>query len=237
MLSAAARRAFDRLAGDCRRVLDSRFVALIASSPTSSVVFGDQIGAPDIEAFGTLTETWHRDGLATPLLLTPAEFRRSLDAFPFEYQAIIDRHVLIAGTAPFQDLVVDPQNLRRACEAQAKSHLIHLRQGWIEALGHDDQLARLIAESATPLHAVLANLARLGRRSLGEGGLQGASGRGQDQDGAHAGAGAAGLDVALITEVLALEQEPDKARHLVRRLPDYLKASEQLWAFVDGWTR
>jgi hypothetical protein len=217
------------MAGDCRRVLDQRFVALIASSPTSSVAFGDRIDAADLEAFGTLTEAWHRDGLATPLLLTPGEFRRSLDAFPLEYQAIVDRHVLIAGAAPFQDLVVDPQHLRRACEAQAKSHLIHLRQGWMEAVGHDDQLAALIAGSATPLHALLANLAR-----LCEGGLQGAA---ADRDWARLGARLAGLDEALIADVLTLEQDPDKARHLVRRLPDYLKASEQLWAFVDGWTR
>ena len=35
-------------------------------------------------------------------------------------------------------------SLRAACEVQAKSHLIHLRQGWIENVGHDDRLAALI---------------------------------------------------------------------------------------------
>ena len=33
--------------------------------------------------------------------MTPDEFRRSLDAFPLEYQAILDRHTVIAGTPPF----------------------------------------------------------------------------------------------------------------------------------------
>ena len=224
-LSPTTRRAFDRMAGDCRRVFDSRLVALVATSPTSAVVFARTVEAADLEALGTLTEAWHHDGLATPLLLTPDEFRRSLDAFPLEYQAIADRHVVVAGTPPFEGIAVDAQHLRRACEVQAKGHLIHLRQGWMEAVGHDDQLAALVAESATPLRALLANVGRL----HGSGG--------DDERSALGGARAASLDEALISEVLALEEHPLQARHLVRRLPDYLHASERLWAFVDGWMK
>ncbi|MEO7192967.1 MAG: hypothetical protein ABI051_18120 [Vicinamibacterales bacterium] len=224
-LPAAARRGFDRMAADCRRVFEDRFVALVASGPDSGVVFAHGIGPGDLEALGALTDTWHHDGLGTPLLLTPEEFRRSLDAFPIEYQAIIDRHVLIAGTAPFQDIEVDRQHLRRACEVQAKSHLLHLRQGWMEATGHDDRLATLIAQSATPLHALLSNVAR----------LQGAN-TDDSKHAALAGARCAGLDEDLVRQILLLESAPDHARHLVRRLHEYLQASERLWAFVDGWT-
>jgi hypothetical protein len=28
---------------------------------------------------------------------------------------------------------------------------------------------------------------------------------------------------------------PDRAHHLVRRLPDYLSTSQRLWSFVDTW--
>ena len=81
--------------------------------------------------------------------MTPGEFQRSLDAFPLEYQAIVDRHVRIDG----EDL--DRQRSRSAatiCGGRAKcrrkAHLIHLRQGWIEAGGHAGEQAELLERSA-----------------------------------------------------------------------------------------
>jgi hypothetical protein len=222
-LAPAARHAFDRLAQDVVRVFGPRFVALVASGPHSSVVFTSEIQPGDLEALGALRDTWRHDKLDTPLLLTPHEFRRSLDAFPLEYQAIVDRHVVIAGEPPFVDLVFDPQQLRRACEVQAKSHLIHLRQGWVEAAGHDADLIALIRRSAGPLRALLSNVARLGPATP------------HDADLAAAGARIAGLDGTLVHEILAVEATPDSARHLVRRLAEYVAVTERLWAFVDGW--
>jgi hypothetical protein len=222
-LSASSRRAFDRLAQDLQRIFGSRFVALVASGPRSSVAFCDPVTPVDLEALSALSANWRRDALDTPLLLTPGEFRRSLDAFPLEYQAIVDDHAVVAGHPPFDHLVVEPQHLRRACEVQAKGHLIHLRQGWIEAAGHDEDLAALVARSAAPLRALLSNVARLG------------DGAGSGHDQALAGARLAGLDESLVQEVLGLEAAPEHAHRLVRRLPEYLATAERLWAFVDAW--
>jgi hypothetical protein len=223
MLTATARRAFDRLAGDLARVFADRFVSVVASGPATSVAFARAVHAGDLEAFGELVATWHREGLETPLLLTPDEFRRSLDAFPVEYQAVIDRHLVIAGTPPFAQALVPPDALRRACEIEAKSHLLHLRQGWIEARGHDADLAALIARSAAPLRALLANVARLSGVAREAG------------DAARDGGRLAGLPDDLIDRVLALEAAPEHAPALVRRLPEYLAAAERLWTFVDTW--
>ncbi len=210
------------MATDLRRVFDDRFVALVASGVHSAVAFASTVTPGDLEALGPLVDVWQRDDIETPLLLTPHEFRRSLDAFPVEYQALLDHHVVIAGMPPFEDLFIDRANLRRACEVQAKSHLIHLRQGWIENVGHDDRLAALIVRSAAALRALLANVARLMVNA--------------DEAEAVAGARVAGLEVDLIRAVLALEADPAHAPHLVRRLPEYLTQSERLWAYVDSWT-
>lgn len=222
-LPAGARQAFERLAQDVTRVFGSRFVALVASGPHSSLAFVDAIAPGDLDALGALRDTWRHEGLDSPLLLTPHEFRRSLDAFPLEYQAIVDRHAVIAGEPPFVDLVFDPEQVRRACEVQAKSHLIHLRQGWIEAAGHEADLVALVRRSASPLRALLVNVARLGPLPA------------HDTDAALAGAHVAGLDRSLAGEILAVETRPESARHLVRRLPEYIALTERLWAFVDGW--
>ena len=199
-------------------------MAVIATSTTQSVVFVESITSGDLEAAGALVETWHHDDLDTPLLLTAAEFRRSLDAFPVEYRAMVERHVAIAGRPPFADIVFSTEHLRRACEVQAKGHLIHLRQGWLEAAGHDDALAELVARSAGPLAALLANVAR----------LHGAASADRAES-ARTGARLAGLPESLVHDVLALEDAPEASRELVRRLPEYLDASERLWAFVDDW--
>ncbi|MEO8070895.1 MAG: hypothetical protein ABI652_05800, partial [Acidobacteriota bacterium] len=222
-LPVATRRAFDRVAEDFRRVLGAKFVALVASGPTSSVAFIEPLLTADLTAFGALVETWHGDGLDTPLLLTPDEFRRSLDAFPLEYQAILDRHVVIAGQPPFAGVHVEAAHLRRACEIQAKSHLIHLRQGWLEAAGHKDRLELLVVRSAPPLRALLSNVARLTGATSG------------DEDPAVHGAQIAGLPDALIRDVLTLEHKPDRADSVAAAFGDYVAAADQLWKFVDAW--
>lgn len=220
-LPARIREGFERMAADLRRVFGDRFVALVASGAHSGVGFASSIVPGDLEALGPLVDAWQRDDLATPLLLTPHEFHRSLDAFPVEYQALLDHHDVIAGDPPFAGLVIDRANLRRACEVQAKSHLIHLRQGWIDNVGHDERLAALILRSAPALRALLSDVARL-------------TVDGSDAS-ALAGAGVAGLDLELVRHILTLEDDPAHAPQLVRRLPDYLAQSDRLWTFVDTW--
>jgi hypothetical protein len=160
VFDARVTRAFERMAADLRRVFGDRFVALVASSPTAAAAFTHAVRSDDLDALGAIAENWHRDGLATPLVMTADEFQRSLDTFPAEYQALIDHHVVIDGANPLVGAAVDSSDLRRACEAQARGHLIHLRQGWIEGSSHANRLAHLIEESATPLRR-LTNLARL----------------------------------------------------------------------------
>ncbi len=43
---------------------------------------------------------------------------------------------------PFDGLAVDPADLRRACEVQARSHLLHLREGFIETEGRERSSGR-----------------------------------------------------------------------------------------------
>ena len=67
---------------------------------------------------------WLRAGFSTPVILTRAEFARSLDAFPVEFGEIIGSHSTVFGDDPFTGLTVAPADLRRACEAQVRSLLL-----------------------------------------------------------------------------------------------------------------
>ena len=223
-LTPSARRAFERMAGDARRVFGPRFTAVIAYGHQTGAIFAESIHGDDLEALGPLVTAWERDGLSTPLVMTPDEFRRSLDAFPLEYQAILDRHLVIDGTPPFEGAEVRADDLRRACETQARSYLIHVRQGWLEADGHHDQLAGLLARSAQPFRALLANVAR----------LEGVE-AGSAHDLSTFAERVLGVPATLVRLTLDLELHPEHAETLVRRMPEYLAAAEQLWRFVDGW--
>src|SRR5205823_6279857 len=84
-----------------------------------------------------------------------------LDVFPLEFGAIIADHAVVAGKNPFAGLRVEPDDLRRACEIQARGHLLHLREGFIETRGRADALADLIVRSAPSFAALLTSIARL----------------------------------------------------------------------------
>jgi hypothetical protein len=224
VFSAAQRRALDGVAQDFERIFAERFVAFVAYGHGSSLAFTSTVTHKDLEACAVLVETWHRQGLATPLLTTPEEFRCSLDVFPLEYQSILDAHVVIAGVPPFAGASVPTDELRSACEVQAKGHLIHLRQACIESGGHTRALAAKVAASAAPLRALLMSVAR----------LSGSSPTGTTELATFA-AGSIGLPRDLVERILKLETDPADAMQMARRVGEYLAATERLWMFVDTW--
>ena len=217
-------RAFARLSADVTRVFGDRFVALVAYGANASFAFASDVQPGDLEALGALAEAWRRDGLASPLVMTPDEFRRSLDAFPLEYQAILDQHTVVAGTPPFDGIRIDPDDLRRACETQARSHLIHLRQGWIDHGAHEAELEHLLVRSAGPFRALLSSLARLYGRA-----------HHADAELAAFAESTIGVSTSLVLAVLALAGPHDHSTVPLPRMEDYLHATEQLWSFVDKW--
>jgi hypothetical protein len=223
-LSSRARDAFLRLSTDFRKVFGDRFVALLAYTQRHGVAFVSSVQGADLDALAALTETWRRDGLATPLVVTPDEFRRSLDAFPLEYQAILNRHVVIDGRTPLEGARVLEADLRRACEVQAKAHVLHLRQGRIEAAGHTGRLAVLVERSAAPFYTLLAHIAR----------LSGAPADNAEDLAAFAKA-TVGVSSDLVLKVLALDVSPAHAAEVASRVNEYADAAERLWAFIDTW--
>jgi hypothetical protein len=225
VLSPALRRAFDRLAQDVTRVFGDRLEAVAAYDGHRSVVFAASVTPADLAALAPLVHVWHREGLQTPLVMTFDEFRRSLDAFPLEYQAIAERHLIVAGRDPFAGVQVADADVRRACEVQAKAHVIHLRQGWLEAGGDTAALAELIHESAEPWRVLLANVARL---------------RDAPPDDRAALASWAstvtGMPADLAVSLIAVEDGGQAAAaRLVARLPEYVQGAERLWAAIDAW--
>jgi hypothetical protein len=231
------------LARDLQGVFGSRLHAVLAYGPAlrtpgtprgrmppvhgDALALVDRVGFDDLTACSTHAAAWDRLRLHMPLLLGRDEFQRSLDAFPLEYDDIIAHHVVLVGASPLEGLAVAQDDLRRACEGRAKGHLVHLREGYLEAGARPQLVAALIVASAQPFSSLLGNFARLQARPSAT-----------SQQRAAAAAAVTGISMTSVSRVLALEADPmlsnDEAMSLY---PAYLSAVEQLVAWVDGWSR
>lgn len=214
--------AFASLARDLEAIFGDRFVALVAYGPRASAVFAASITVDDLAAAARHADAWGAANLAVPLFLTPDEFRRSLDAFPVEYGAILHSHSVIAGVPPFDGAVVAAADLRRALEVLAKGHVLHLRAGAIGTGGRAHEGRGLIAASIDPFRALLANLAR----------LDGATAETDDALAAHASA-ALGLPADTVRGLLAIDEDSDFDPSAL--MPVCLDAAERLWRALDEW--
>lgn len=196
-----------------------------AVAPVHTLAVVDSVGSDDLRACATRMNKWRDAGLATPLLLASDEFARSLDVFPFELNAILADHLLVSGRNPFEGLRVEADDLRRACEVQARGHLLHLRQAFIETQGRADALAVLIARAAPAWASLLQNVARLDGQSTHD-----------------PAAAARHIERALsvtngVEEVVKLVGVPElPSADALRIFPAYLDASERLASYVDRWS-
>jgi hypothetical protein len=209
--------ALKMLSADLQRIFGTRLQSLVAYGDADdpdgmhTLALVERVDFHDLTACAPRTLDWRRAGAAVPLLLSREEFLRTLDVFPVEYGGIIANHQLLAGENILRGLQVSEADLRRGCELQVKSHLIHLREGYVETGGAPAQVSRLIAASAPALSAFLGNLRQLD---------SGAAAR-------------AGLSDALVREIASAD-----ANHIADPSPllaRYLTAVERLWQEVDRW--
>jgi len=229
-LSADERSALDSLASDLGRVFGVRLRSVVAyglDKPAAqrllhSLALVDRLAFEDLLKCLPSVPQWHRRSLAVPLILELEEFMRTLDVFPLEYGDIIAHHVVISGTNPFATARIAPADRRRACELSAKSHLIHLREGFLETGGEPDAVLRLIAASAPAFIALLRNIALL-----------------TDDDSSDL-AGTAERQIRipadLVREVITTGADTRSGiADPTALLSRYIAASERVWEYVDMW--
>jgi len=207
-------------------VVAYRPAADVPGTPAPTLVVLDTVTAADLEVCARRAEAWHDAGAATPLVLAAHEFERSLDAYPFEFGAILADHELVSGVDPFAGSRVDAADLRRACEIQTRSHLLHLREGYIETAGRGDEIAALIVRSKEPLAAVARAVAHL---------------LGAPSNGAAAAAAnverAIGAPAGSLSGILAVSNANGLSADAARQVfPRYLDAVEALAKYIDRWT-
>jgi hypothetical protein len=233
-MTASWKTAADSLASDLRRVFGDRLRSIVAYGPhvegdsdaaLTCLALVSSLTIDDLHACATHSARWERGHIATPLILPEAEFRRSLDAFPLEYGEIVRTHQRVFGDNPFTDVVIAPADLRRACETQVKSHLVHLREAFIESGGRPGAVASLVTASAPAFTALLRNVARLSGVLTSD-----------RAEATRLGAQRAHISEQLVSSLLSLERSSGMAAvDSARLFPEYLAAVDHLAHAVDTW--
>lgn len=237
-MSAAQQSATTGLARDLQQVFGQRLEVLVAyglAGPDQLVhtlALVDDVTFKDLMACAPSVHRWRRAGLAVPLLLARDEFERTLDVFPVEYGEIVANHVTIVGRDPFGGAQIAESDLRRSCELQAKSHLIHLREGFLEAGGDPNETVYLIASSTHGFRALLGNIVRLDRGPVKAGAPETG-----DQALATFAEETIGVSSALVLEVLGFKATAGAIADPTEILSRYVAATERIWEYVDGWRR
>jgi hypothetical protein len=236
--SPSQQRSLDVLTRDLDEIFGSRLQSLVvyaghqADGSVHSCALVDGLGFRDLVSCLPLTESWHHRGIAVPLMLSADELRRTVDIFPLEYSSIIADYAVVRGADPFKGVSVPVEDIRRATEAQAKSHLIHLREAFLESHGETTRIARLITASAAPLRALLTHLARLPDAAHGT--LDTATP--SDESLATLAELRMGVSKSLIRGVLASSADGHSTitdpSHM---LGAYIDASQRIWEYVDKW--
>jgi hypothetical protein len=226
--------AADTLARDLEGIFRDRLLSIVVYGgqvdgnpdvPLQSLALVSSLTAGDLDACARLSARWTHAGIGTPLILPDGEFRASLDVFPLEYGEIVRAHTLVHGVDPFDGVTISPGDLRLACEAQAKSHLLHLRQGYVQTGGRLPAVARLVTDSAPAFAALLRNVGRLAGDHTAD-----------RMEATRQGARTAELPLDTVDAILALESPGGlPASDPARLFPEYLAAVERLAAVVDRW--
>jgi len=237
--SPAQQRAVESLARDLDYVFKDRLESLVVyaghqgDGSIHSCALVNALGFRDLTACLPMTESWHHRGVAVPLLLSSDELARTIDIFPLEYASIAADHAVVRGRDPFAGLEIPVEDVRRACESLAKSHLIHLREAFLESHGETRRIARLIAASAAPLRALLTHIARLPDRAAAGAVDTFTPG---DESLAKMAQMRMGVPQPIIREVLATSSDGQSTiadpSHLLGR---YIEASQKIWEYVDRW--
>ena len=214
---------------DLQHIFGERLQAIVAygqpdATPAPCLALVRAITAGDLDECAARVASWHDAGCATPLLLTPEEFAGSLDAFPIEYGEILETHRMVFGADPFAGLTIKMEDLRRECETLVKSHLVHLRENYIECRGRQSDVTALVADASPAFALILRRLARLD-----------GSPAATNADLSAFAAKRPGLDARVVGDVLAMSGHRSSGVDAVRLYPAYLAAVEQLWRYIDRW--
>jgi len=121
----------------------------------------DEIEHHHLESIRTPVRRWHKQGVATPLIVDRPFLRTAIDVFPMELYDIKDQHRLLYGEDIFAALQISERHLRYQCEHEARGKLLRLRELYVEVGSRPAQLQALILDSVKTFLIIMRAVNRL----------------------------------------------------------------------------
>ena len=120
-----------------------------------------------LKQYSPLHRRWSKEQIVVPLFLMEEELRMSAAVFPLEFLEIQEYHRVLDGRDPFIGFHVKTDRLREAVVQGFTSHIVRLRQRYVEGGGTDEATTILLPLSITSTIPLLRGVRRLlGRPSL-----------------------------------------------------------------------
>ena len=114
-----------------------------------------------LKQYSALHRQWSKEQIVVPLFMTEEELRTSAAVFPLEFLEIQEQHRVLGGRDPFIGFHVKTDRLREAVVQGLMSHLLRLRQRYVEGGGTDDATTILLPLSITSTLPLLRGVQRL----------------------------------------------------------------------------
>jgi hypothetical protein len=173
MAAAQCQKAIDQVTSDLTAAFGERLVCLALygsavgddfvprASDLNFAIVLDRIDAGDLRRFHDWLATWHRMGVAKPLLIDREFLQRAADVFPIELEDIRAAHRILAGEDVFSGIQVAAEDLRRELEEEARSKLLRLRVAYAESGGRKKEVESLMVESVKSFAVIMRAVLRL----------------------------------------------------------------------------
>ncbi len=114
-----------------------------------------------LKQYSALHRQWSKEQIVVPLFLTEEELRMSAAVFPLEYLEIQEQHRVLGGRDPFIGFHVKTDRIREAVVQGLMSHLLRLRQRYVEGGGSEEATTLLLPLSITSTVPLLRGVQRL----------------------------------------------------------------------------
>lgn len=114
----------------------------------------NEVSAPALEKLAPVINAWTKKKYSAPLIFSHTELKQSTDVFAIEMLDIRQRHRILYGNDIFANLHVPMDQHRVQLEHNLRTKLLTLRQSYIQVVGDDKRVRRLMLDSVSNFSAL-----------------------------------------------------------------------------------